>query len=60
MMEDEKILRKLRKVRRQMEEEMKGMTSAEQVAYTNQEGRKNIEKLGLEKYVIHSKEPVVL
>jgi hypothetical protein len=53
MTESEKFMRKLRKVRRQMEEEMEGMTPAEQTAYTNREGMKAIRELGLEKYIVN-------
>ena len=58
MTEDEKFMRRLRKVRRQMEEETKDMTTTELVAYHRKEGERVIKELGLERFVVREPEPV--
>ena len=52
MTEDEKFMRRLRKVRTQMYEETKNMTPAERVAYRRAESMKTIKEYGLEKYIV--------
>jgi hypothetical protein len=57
MTDDEKFMRRLRKVRRQMEEETKDMTTAERVAYHRKEGERVIKELGLERFVVREPPP---
>jgi hypothetical protein len=47
MMEDEKFMRKLRKVRTQMYEETKNMTTSERVTYQNTEAQKILAECGI-------------
>jgi hypothetical protein len=47
MTEDEKFMRKLRKVRTRMYEETKNMTATERVDYHNREGQKILAECGI-------------
>jgi ribosomal protein L19E len=59
MTEDEKIIRNLRKIRRQMYEETKDLTNEEWAAYYNKSGEQIIKKFGLEKYVVQEQRGVL-
>ncbi|MDR2782698.1 MAG: hypothetical protein LBB48_02450 [Treponema sp.] len=47
MTEDEKFMRKLRKVRTRMYEETKNMTASERVDYQNNEGQRILAECGI-------------